>query len=341
MRFSEILGHTKELNILKGAITGGRVAHAYLFAGPDGIGKRQAAFALATALNCREFREDACGQCPDCEKAGRSVHPNINEVWPTIKAKGRTKDTEDGADEPREALEKAERPEDGLIRIPQIREILGFLKLRIDHGRKVVIIDAADRLMSAAANAFLKTLEEPPDASVIILVTAHPGLLPATVLSRCQRINFSPLQDSTVAAYLTAGQGVGRAEAIEAAGLSQGSISRAISLACGGAVERRGSVLERLGAVPMGDAFKAMQMAEELAKMDGLEEALEFIKGWYRQTATENEIAEGQSGNGAFRRIWTSYRAVDEALYDITPPRYANRQITMEAMMLKIAGLAR
>jgi len=343
MRFNDILGHTKELSILKGAITGGRVAHAYLFAGPEGIGKRQAAFALAAALNCREFREDACGLCPDCEKAARSAHPNINEVWPTIKAKGKAKETEDDSSGPREALEKAERAEDGLIRIPQIREILAVLRLRIDHGRKVVIIDAADRLMSAAANAFLKTLEEPPDASVIILVTAHPGLLPATVLSRCQRINFSPLQDATVAAYLIDRQGVNRAEAFEAARLSLGSITRAISLACGGAVERRREALERLGSVPQKDAFEAMRMAEELAKMDGLEEALEFIKGWYRQTAAENETAAAgpENGNDAFRRIWTAYRAVDSALYDITPPRYANRQITMEAMMLKIAGLSR
>jgi len=343
MRFSEILGHTKELNILKGAITGGRLAHAYLFAGPEGIGKRQAAFALATALNCRDFnsdsKTDACGQCPDCEKAARSAHTNINEVWPTIKAKGKSKETDDTG-EAREALEKADRPEDGLIRIPQIRDILGFLKLRIDHGRKVVIIDSADRLMTAAANAFLKTLEEPPDASVIILVTAHPGLLPATVLSRCQRINFSPLKDSVVADYLAAKEGVTKEAAIEAARLSLGSIAKATALACGGAVERRRDVLRRLGALPLGDTFEAMRMAEELARMEGLEEALEFIKGWYRQTATENEIDGTADNNKTFRRIWRSYKAVDEALYNITPPRYANKQITMEAMMLKISGLA-
>lgn len=341
VRFEDILGHTKEISIIKGAVTGGRLAHAYLFAGPDGIGKRQVAFALATALNCSEFREDACGRCPDCEKAARSCHPNILEIWPTIKAKGKAKNSEDDpqTDEARDVLEKAERPEDGLIRISQVRDILSGLRLKIDTGRKVVIIDSADRLMPAASNAFLKTLEEPPDASVIILVTAHMGLLPATVLSRCQKINFSPLQAPTVAAFLADKHGKSTKEAQEAAQLAGGSIARAIAFACGGAVERRAEVLEKIGSIQTGNAFEAMRLAEELAKMDELEEALEFIKGWYSQTATDAEYAVTSDGNDTFRRLWRSYRAVDEALHDITPPRYANRQITMEAMMLRIAGL--
>ena len=341
MRFEDILGHTKEISAIKGAVTGNRVAHAYLFAGPDGTGKRLTAFAFATALNCRGFQTDACGRCPDCETAGRLSHPNIIEVWPTIKAKGKAKSSDDDQqdDKARDMLEKAERPEDGLIRVSQVRDILSALRLKISTGRKVVIIDSADRLTLAASNAFLKALEEPPDASVIILVTAHIGLLPATVLSRCQKINFSPLHPHAIAALLTDKHGKTKAEAEEAAKLAGGSIARAITLACGGAIERRAGVIGKFGALQRGDAFEAMRLAEELTKMDELEEALEFIKGWYRQTAVDTEHTGIDNGNGGFRRLWRSYKAVDEALHDITPPRYANRQITMEAMMLRIAGL--
>lgn len=337
MRFSDILGHTKEINILKGAIAGGRLAHAYLFAGPDGIGKRQAAYALATTLNCNEAQADACGQCLDCGRAERETHPNILPVWPTVKKKGKEKDAED--ESAKDILEKAERPEDGLIRIQQIREVQAALRLKIDAGRKVVVVDAADRMMPAAANAFLKTLEEPPPASIIILITSHPGLLPVTVLSRCQRVNFKPLQDETVVAYLTGKRGVAPTEAAQAAQLAGGSIARGSALACDGAAQRRSTVIGRISAIAPNDVFEAMRFAEELNRMDdGPGEALGFIKGWIRDRAVEEEY-QTTSDRAVFMRLWEAYRAVDEALHDITPPRYANGLITMEAMMLKIAGL--
>ncbi|MBI5562673.1 MAG: DNA polymerase III subunit [Deltaproteobacteria bacterium] len=339
MRFNEIIGHAKELALLKGAINGKRTAHAYLFAGPDGVGKRQTALAFAAGLNCADYKDDACGSCVECERAGVGAHPNIMEVWPTEKVSD-------------DVYERAVPPEAGLIRIDQIREVQSALRRKIDAGSKAVIVDHADRLMPQAANAFLKTLEEPPDASVIILVTSRPAVLPVTVLSRCQRINFRPLRVETVGAHLIARLGIGPAAAAIAR-LAGGSIARAEALAADGALERRAGIIDRLSRVPDGDAFEAMRFAEELARMDGLAEALGFIKGWYRDRAVISEGADGlalasqaapasQAAAGVqagFDYLWTAYRAVDEAMADVTPPRYMNKQITMEAMMVKIAAL--
>lgn len=162
----------------------GRVPSAYLFAGESGIGKKFAALNLAKALNCLErggegesFANsepramsyelyDACDKCSSCGRTDSMTHPDLLMI----------------------------APEKGEIRVGEIREVEEALSFKPFEGRrKVVIIDDADAMNQSAANAFLKTLEEPPDESLLILVTAHPDRLPETIRSRCCRINFVPL----------------------------------------------------------------------------------------------------------------------------------------------------
>ncbi len=327
MSFENILGHSKEISILKKAILGGKVAHSYLFSGPDGVGKKLAAFELSRALNCVNFNGDSCGRCANCELMERRVHPNLLLVYPTDK---------DGAEDA-----------NGLIRIDRVREIQNTLKFKAD-GKKVVIVDRADRMQPAAANAFLKTLEEPPADSVIILVSSHATELLPTILSRCQKINFRPLSEDLIAGFLTGRKGLSGDQAATVARLSLGSVSEAVKYSTGWTDEKRKEFLERLIRLSPGDTDLALKFAEDLSKSDDLDEILELIKVWYRDKAIFMEGAGHLAVNAgmaarlengktsSFRELWDSFSMVEAARRDIMPPRYANKQLTMEALLLRL-----
>ncbi len=326
MTFKNILGHEKEVNILRNAISGGKVAHSFLFSGPVGVGKKLTALAFAKALNCRNFNGDSCGACPDCRLMETGNHPNLQVVCPTDK---------DGNDVP-----------EGLVRIDRIREIQNALRFKAD-GKKVAVVDGADRMQPAASNAFLKTLEEPPEDSVIILVSAHSTELLPTILSRCQKINFRPLPEGVIAGFLSKQKGLGGNDAEVIARQSCGSISIAVRSALDGAGGERKEFLERLIRLTPGDIDGALKLAEELSRRDGLEGILEFIKVWYRDLAVSSVGAPRLAVNSAaagytarevrpFRALWDCFSLVEGARRDIMPPRYANKQLTMEALILRL-----
>ena len=169
MAFRDIIGQDKAINILVRTMQRGRIASSYLFAGEPGIGKKCTALTLAKALNCLTSPADACDECSSCKKIGSGIHPDFLLI----------------------------SPESGQIRVEEIRAIDEMLSLKAFEGRyKVVIVDDADTMNQYAANAFLKTLEEPPEDSLIILVSSNPGRLPDTIRSRCSRINFTPLSST-------------------------------------------------------------------------------------------------------------------------------------------------
>lgn len=171
MALRDIVGQDRALHILEKTIERGRIPSSYLFAGESGVGKKFAALNLAKALNCLTAREhdgfiDACDECTSCGKIDKGLHPDVLEI----------------------------SPESGQIKIEEIRDIDNLLAFKAFEGKyKVVIVDNADTMNQFAANAFLKTLEEPPENSLLILVSSNPDRLPDTVRSRCSRINFTPL----------------------------------------------------------------------------------------------------------------------------------------------------
>jgi len=182
MALKNIVGQEKAAGILFGILGNQKIATSYLFCGEPGIGKKTAAVQFAKALNCKNSpigsRQpavghepepglfDACDMCDSCIKIDNGVHPDFLFI----------------------------SPEERQIRIEEIRAIEDALSFKPFEGRKkVVIVDGADMMNLPAANAFLKTLEEPPEESVLILISAKPDFLPATISSRCSRINFAPL----------------------------------------------------------------------------------------------------------------------------------------------------
>ena len=213
MPFRDIAGHQRTLALLGGAASRGTLPPSLIFAGPEGIGKYTAAIALAQALNCERGRgmfggdlpdagQDACGACAACRRIARGVHADVLVLAPG---------------------------ESGSIKVDQVREAIDRSAYRPFEGRRrVVIVDGADALMPEAQNALLKTLEEPPPASVFVLVTACPDVLLPTVLSRCQRVRFGPLSPGDVAGVLMRGHGYTPADAHAAAAASDGSIGRAL-----------------------------------------------------------------------------------------------------------------
>jgi DNA polymerase III subunit delta' len=172
--------------LLARALDSDRVAHAYAFIGPAGSGRTTAALAFAAALLCAK---KGCGTCRDCRAASARQHPDLHVIAPT----------------PPERNPKGTP----LIRIDEIHELGRRAGLRpAMAARKVFVIDDAEMMTPDSPQAFLKTLEEPPGHTVMILVLPNTRALPATVLSRCQPVRFRPGADATVAAGVEAALGV-------------------------------------------------------------------------------------------------------------------------------------
>jgi DNA polymerase-3 subunit delta' len=230
-----ILGQPIAMKSLRSAIVRDRVAHAYLFVGPDGVGKRLAAKEFAKALNCAEGDSAPCGVCSVCRRIESGVHPDVIETAPGDKAR--------------------------LIKTKVIDDLVDAASgSPLEARRKVFLVIDADRMNLAAANKFLKTLEEPPGASVFILVTARPGMLPVTVVSRCQRVKFSRLPQNVIESILVTKHGVAADEARVAARLSDGRAGRALDFAL---TERRADALELVGRLM--DGADPVALATEVA----------------------------------------------------------------------------
>ena len=199
MPFAEIIGQERAVDALRAAIRRGGLHHAYLFAGPEGVGKGMAARLLAQAANCERADGDACGACASCRKIARGVHPDVLVVE-------RERDmARAGRWEP-----KGGRTPSRDIVVDQVRELVDRrLSLRRFEGRRrFVLIDPADAMNPQAQNAILKTLEEPPPETTLVLVSSSAdGLLP-TVRSRCLRLPFAPLPDALAGGAARRGRAV-------------------------------------------------------------------------------------------------------------------------------------
>jgi DNA polymerase-3 subunit delta' len=162
-------------------LASGRVAHAYLFVGPRGVGKSTVARAFAAALTCRAEPLEGCGACPSCKRIASGGHPDVHLV----------------------------EPEGPAVKIEHVRDLQEALAYRpAEAPRSVAVVPNAERLTIQAANALLKTLEEPPGDAVIVLVSPTASLLPPTVVSRCERVAFAPLPTEELARILVEKRGM-------------------------------------------------------------------------------------------------------------------------------------
>jgi DNA polymerase-3 subunit delta' len=256
--FSTLIGNDEVKESLRRLLAGGRVPGSLLFTGEQGIGKKLFALELAKAMNCRHRKGvEACNECSSCKRISRSTFPPFSSD-----------------DDNRERLIWSEhtdlamvRPFKQIIRVKPMRELEREANFRPFEGAaRVFVVEDADTMNDQAANALLKTLEEPPPTSHLILTTANPTALLATIRSRCQIIRFAPIAAEEVETFLTVQKNVPAADARLLARTAQGSIGRALAGDVETYRERRDMMLGVLRALTVAfDRAQLLRSAEELA----------------------------------------------------------------------------
>jgi len=252
MIWEKIRGHTEQVAMFRRALERNRLAHAYLFLGPDGTGKRLFANLLAWCLFCERFTEEeleACGECPACRLMRAGTHPDYLTIGPPPGQKVLRRESFCGP------LDKRSRG--GLHYDLSLKPMAG--------ARRVVVIDNADSMGFAKVSS--KTLEEPPPSSLLILIAPNVDSLLPTILSRCQRIHFGPLADGDVSQLLLELKMTDNpSEANAVAGLCEGSLTTAGNLLAPGLREMRSLLYSTLSAGP----FDGLSLAKSF--LDGLDE---------------------------------------------------------------------
>lgn len=255
MTSTAIIGHERPKRILQTALAHSEVAHAYLFHGEASIGKFTTAKAFAKDIQC-ERQGGACGECRACKAIESGIHPDVQIIEP------------DGTQ----------------IKIDQIRILQEALVFKpLIGNRKIIIVDEAESLNLEAANCFLKTLEEPPDHSLLILVTSQPHRLLPTILSRCQRIRFDPPKREDIADWLVRRRGLLQPEAELLAALSLGRIGLALTKDLTELKDQRDKAVSLLSPKALSDLDQLFENSQAYAgDEETFRAALDWILIWLR-----------------------------------------------------------
>lgn len=300
MGWSRIIDQTRAVSTLKSAVSSGRVAHAYLFRGPDGVGKRAAAIAFAKTLLCERGADEACDACRPCSKVDRMLHPDLRIFF----AQPKETDEHDVAERlqllaknPYAAVDYLRRPSLGdptkssnkqaIYHVDRIREeIVDKSSLTpVEGAYKIIVLTDADQLNPQASNAFLKTLEEPVPRSLFILTTSRPDHLLPTILSRCQSLRFDPLPPEAIEAALIEREEVEPSLASAIARMADGSYTEALDLAQN--EELRGlrrMVLDIFRMSYSGNIDRLADLVEQTGRLgrDQVKNVLELMLRWVR-----------------------------------------------------------
>jgi len=332
----QVIGQTRVVSLLQRSLEAGTLAHAYLLVGPPHVGKMTLALNLAQALNCTAG-ERPCGECASCRKIAAANHADVQVIG---------------------LLQNEDAAEAKLISTDQIEQVQHSASLPPFEGEyKVFIIDGAELLSTEAANRLLKTLEEPVGRVVFILLTTNDSLLLATVVSRCQRLELTPLAAAGVEAALTS-RGIEPQRARLLARLCHGCPGWALAAASDdGLLEQREEALDRLlGVITAGNeerfAYVARLAAQFSQNRGQVYQELDLWLDWWRdlllvktdcrdiitnvdRLARLVEMA-GDYRLAQMRDFIQSLRTVGEQLRQNANPRLA-----LEVLMLDIPGKER
>lgn len=268
MSWKTVLGHAAQIEKLRASSGKDRLAHAYAFVGPSGIGKKRFAFELAQSLLCEKHIDaelDSCGQCATCLQVAARSHPDLFTICLP----------EGKSDIPLELFigDREHRGQEGLCHDMALKPMSG--------RRRVAIIDDAELMNEAGANALLKTLEEPPPNSVMILIATSADSLLSTIRSRCQVIAFQPLsvqdaKDLLLRGHMTENE----TEAAQVAGLCEGSLDAARQLLDPQLRAARDELYQLLAADPFRSAQTAGRMISSLESAGSEKSSQREYAGW-------------------------------------------------------------
>ena len=251
MNFESFIGNQKIKEHLYTALKSNRLPQAYIFYGPEGIGKASMALLLAKALNCGSFNGDICDKCSSCYKIEKRIHPDVQIFHPEGKE----------------------------ISIEQMRYLSNQINLKPFEGKfKVYIIDPAEQMSIEAANALLKTLEEPPANSLIILITTHLSALLPTMRSRCQLLHVSTISIRELERILREKYQFKSKEALSLSHLSAGSLGRPLNINLGKSYEKRKRELFFLQSLSSGEELGIiLERIDELKDKQSIDELLQIL----------------------------------------------------------------
>lgn len=328
MPLSEVRGQDHAVRALQRAWASGKLHHACLVEGPSGVGKSLLARETARMVLCAEPVEgpDGCGACRPCRLLDRGTNPDFVEV----------------------------RPEEGktVIGVGRVRELRTLVELPPHGGAaRAVVIDDADRMSAEAQNALLKTLEEPPSRTFMLLTTSRPDNLLPTVRSRCSRLRLAPLAEDVLAELLAGEGGETGDEALRiAVTLAQGSVTRGRAL-LGGELDELVGLVEALHrAVEARSGLAVVALAEELSRSrEGMVAVLELLALWYRDVlglaATDAGRQPAFAGHEEELRACAAAIGVEGAAARVAgvlaavsavSSSTANPRLTAEAMLLRM-----
>lgn len=257
--FDEIIGHEKVKEHLRNAVKLNKISHAYIINGMQGSGKNMIADIFSKTLQCEKGGETPCNVCHSCIQAESGNHPDIIRIT-------------------------HEKP--ASIGVEDVREqLVGDIQIRPYSGRyKIYIIDDADKMTVQAQNAILKTIEEPPEYGIIMLLTENAdGLLP-TILSRCVRLDLTPVQDSLIKEHLMQKFGIPEYDARFAAAFARGCVGRAEAVINSevfvGIKENALHMLKYVSDMTVGELINSVKSINDYK--GNINDYLDLLAMWYR-----------------------------------------------------------
>ncbi|MEN8140124.1 MAG: DNA polymerase III subunit delta' [Thermodesulfobacteriota bacterium] len=327
--FSAITGQDKARQYLTSASKRGKLSHAYLFKGPGGVGKKMMAHAFAALLNCQAPQgQEICGNCPSCRKFASGNQPDLLLL----------------------------EPEGAGIKIKQIRDLQQKLTFPPFEAKErlVLLADVHETMRRAeVANALLKTLEEPPERTILILTVNESTAVLPTIISRCQTVPFHPLPEAEVSRLLVT-QGVEEEEALALAAVSGGSPGRAHTLHKKELLQLRADLVAQFTSLAEDRTATVTQVfamaAQAAALQDDLEQLLDLLAGWLRDLLLLKNGAGGHlaAGHGMAELLqqgaccWPA-KALEKKVAQLQQARRqlahnCNRTLTLEVLFFALLG---
>ncbi|MBN2643910.1 MAG: DNA polymerase III subunit delta' [Desulfuromonadaceae bacterium] len=319
MTFTAIIGHERQKKLLQHAWQSRRLAHAYLFSGTEGIGKRLMAMALVRMIFCQQ--QTGCGSCVACRRIDSNNHPDLLFL----------------------------EPDGNQIKIDQVRAIQKELTFRpLEAAYRIILVDQAEKMNVAAANALLKTLEEPPDNTLLLLISAHPEQLLETIRSRCQHIPFSRLHPKEIKRVLVE-QVDSNQDSEVLTTMAQGSLKKALGSDRDFYIVRRRELFRQVSHLTPAAILPLFKLAEELSSdKDQLEEQVGLLISCYRDVfllsakGSESLVAnvdllpqlQTLAGKLSPEQATAKLNALLDCQYHLK--RNVNRQLAMENLLIRL-----